>query len=142
MKTHPYLRAYMAGITIPTILLIFIMIVFTIARYGFDVSISIEKIIVFPMAVVPNLWGLWNILYVYLCRYRYLPIGFHGAVLALVQALLAFGIAKLVNFEIPELMANAFPFGLPIVVIVFYLVWKNMVAFLTAFWESSELFST
>ena len=130
MKTHPYLRAYMAGITIPTIMLIFIMIVFTIARYGFDVSISIEKIIVFPMAVVPNLWGLWNILYVYLRRYRYLPIGFHGAVLALVQALLAFGIAKLVNFEIPELMANAFPFGLPIVVIVFYLVWKNMVAFL------------
>lgn len=120
----------MAGITIPTIMLIFIMIVFTIARYGFDVSISIEKIIVFPMAVVPNLWGLWNILYVYLRRYRYLPIGFHGAVLALLQALLAFGIAKLVNFEIPELMANAFPFGLPIVVIVFYLVWKNMVAFL------------
>lgn len=130
MKRHPYLRAYMAGITIPTIMLIFIMIVFTIARYGFDVSISIEKIIVFPMAVVPNLWGLWNILYVYLRRYRYLPIGFHGAVLALLQALLAFGIAKLVNFEIPELMANAFPFGLPIVVIVFYLVWKNMVAFL------------
>ncbi|MGB7201966.1 MAG: hypothetical protein WBD16_06820 [Pyrinomonadaceae bacterium] len=130
MKRHPYLRAYMAGITIPTIMLIFIMIVFTIARYGFDVSISIEKIIVFPMAVVPNLWGLWNILYVYLRRYRYLPIGFHGSVLALLQALLAFGIAKLVNFEIPELMANAFPFGLPIVVIVFYLVWKNMVAFL------------
>ena len=132
MKRHPYLRAYMAGITIPTIMLIFIMIVFTIARYGFDVSISIEKIIVFPMAVVPNLWGLWNILYVYLRRYRYLPIGFHGAVLALVQALLAFGIAKLVNFEIPELMANAFPFGLPIVVFVFYLVWKHLVAFLNA----------
>ena len=132
MKTYPYLRAYMAGIAIPTMMLIFMMLVFTIARYGFDVSISIEKIIVFPMAVVPNLWGLWNILYVYLRRYRYLPIGFHGAVLALVQALLAFGIAKLVNFEIPELMANAFPFGLPIVVFVFYLVWKHLVAFLNA----------
>ena len=132
MKTHPYLRAYMAGITIPTIMLIFIMIVFTIARYGFDVSISIEKIIVFPMAVVPNLWGLWNILYVYLRRYRYLPIGFHGAILALVQVLLAFGIAKLVSFEIPDLVASAFPFGLPLVVVVFYLVWKHLVAFLNA----------
>lgn len=132
MKTYPYLRAYMAGITIPTILLIFIMLVFTIARYIFDVSISIEKIIVFPMAIVPNLWGLWNILYVYLRRYRYLPIGFHGAVLALVQILLAFGIAKLVSFETPELMASLFPFGLPIVVIVFYLVWKHLVAFLNA----------
>lgn len=132
MKTYPYLRAYMAGITIPTMLLIFIMIVFTIARYIFDVSISIEKIVVFPMAVVPNLWGLWNILYVYLRRYRYLPIGFHGAVLALVQVLLAFGIAILVSFEIPELMTNLFPFGLPIVVIVFYLVWKHLVAFFNA----------
>ena len=122
----------MAGITIPTIMLIFIMIVFTIARYGFDVSISIEKIIVFPMAVVPNLWGLWNILYVYLRRYRYLPIGFHGAILALVQVLLAFGIAKLVSFEIPDLVASAFPFGLPLVVVVFYLVWKHLVAFLNA----------
>ena len=122
----------MAGITIPTILLIFIMVVFTIVRYIYDVSISIEKIIVFPMAVVPNLWGLWNILYVYLRRYRYLPIGFHGAVLAVVQILLAFGIAKLVGFEIPGLMTSVSPFGLPIVVIVFYLVWKHFVAFLNA----------
>src|ERR1043165_7066969 len=99
MKTYPYLRAYMAGITIPTILLIFIMIVFTIIRYVYDDSIAIEKIVVFPMAIVPNLWGLWNILYVYLRRYRYMPIGFHGAVLSVVQILLAFGIAKLVSFE-------------------------------------------
>jgi hypothetical protein len=132
MKTYPYLRAYMAGITIPTMMLIFIMLVFTIARYIFDISISIEKIIVFPMAIVPNLWGLWNILYVYLRRYRYLSIGFHGAVLAVVQVLIAVGIAKLVSFEIPGLMTSVFPFGLPIVVIVFYLVWKHLVAFFNA----------
>ncbi len=132
MKTYPYLRAYMAGITIPTMMLILIMIVFTIARYIFNVSISVEKIIVFPMAIVPNLWGLWNILYIYLRRYRYLPIGFHGVVLALVQVLLAFGIAKLVSFETPQLMTSIFPFGLPIVVVVFYLVWKHLVAFLNA----------
>lgn len=132
MKTYPYLRAYMAGITIPTILLIFILIVFAIARHIFDVSIAIEKIIVFPMAIVPNLWGLWNILYVYLRRYRYLPIGFHGAILALVQVLFAFGIAKLVSFEIPAPVASIFPFGLPIVVIIFYLIWKHFVAFFNA----------
>ena len=122
----------MAGITIPTMMLIFILLVFTIARYIFDVPISIEKIVVFPMAIVPNLWGLWNILYVYMNRNRYLSIGFHGAVLSLVQVLLAFGIAKLVSFEIPELMVNALPFGLPIVVIIFYLVWKHLVAFFNA----------
>jgi hypothetical protein len=132
MKTYPYLRAYMAGITIPTILLIIIMIFFTINRYVFDDSLPIEKIIVFPMAIVPNLWGLWNILYVYLRRYRYLPIGFHGAVLAVVQILIALGIAKLVSFEIPGPMVSGFPFGLPVVVIVFYLVWKHLVAFFNA----------
>lgn len=120
----------MAGITIPTILLIFIMTVFTIARYVYDVSISIERIIVFPMAIVPNLWGLWNILYVHLRRYRYMPIGFHGALLAFVQVLIVFGISKLVNFEIPAFVASAFPFAFPIVVIVFYLVWKHLIAFL------------
>lgn len=132
MKTYPYLRAYMAGITIPTMMLIFIMIVFLIARYIYGGSISIEKIIVFPMAVVPNLWGLWNILYVYLRRYRYVSIGIHGAVLALVQVLLAFGIVRLASFEIPGLVASVFPFGLPVVVIVFYLVWKHPVAFFNA----------
>lgn len=132
MKTYPYLRAYMAGITIPTILLIFIMIAFTIARHIFNISIPIEKIIVFPMAIVPNLWGLWNILYVYLRRYRYLPIGSHGALLAPVQILLALSIAELVSFEIPGLLAGVFPFGLPVVVIVFYLVWKHLVAFFNA----------
>lgn len=122
----------MAGITIPTILLIFIMTVFSIARYYYNVSFSIERIIVFPMAIVPNLWGLWNILYIRLRRYRYLSIGFHGALLAFVQVLIVFGITRLVNFEIPGVVASAFPLSFPIVAILFYLVWKHAVAFFNA----------
>jgi hypothetical protein len=132
MKTYPYLRAYMAGITIPTLLLIFIMTVFTVARYALDVSVAIERIIVFPMAIVPNLWGLWNILFVRLQRHRYIPIGFHGALLAFVQAFIVFGVTRLIDFEIPEIAANAFPIGLPVVAIVFYLIWKHIVAFFNA----------
>src|SRR3990170_3369410 len=108
MKTYPYLRAYMAGITIPTVLLIFIMSAFTLARYVFDVSISIERIIVFPMAIVPNLWGLWNMLYIRLHSNGYIPIGFHGALLALVQGLVMLGLTKLIHFEIPELAFGVF----------------------------------
>ncbi|MEP6923651.1 MAG: hypothetical protein ABI954_04225 [Pyrinomonadaceae bacterium] len=122
----------MAGITIPTILLIFIMTVFTIARYKYDVTFSMERIIVFPMAIVPNLWGLWNILYIRLRRYRYVSIGVHGALLAFVQVLIVFVITKSVNFEIPEFVGNSFPLGFPIVVIIFYLVWKHLVAFFNA----------
>ena len=132
MSRHPYLRAYMAGITIPTILLLFIMTMFIVARYVYDVSVPIERIIVFPMAIVPNLWGLWNMLYVFLHSHRHLPIGFHGAVLAFVQVSIAYGIARLLNFEIPAFVATAFPIGSPIVVVVFYLVWKHLVGFFNA----------
>jgi hypothetical protein len=132
MKTYPYLRAYMAGITIPTILLILFVTVFTFARQTYIEPIPIERLIVFPMAIVPNLWGIWNMAYVRLSKSRYMSIGFHGALLAFVQALTAFGITKLAGVEIPPFVANAFPFAFPVVVIVFYLVWKHLVAFFNA----------
>ena len=61
---HPYLRAYMAGIVVPTAFLLVVMIVFTLARFVFDVPVPIERVVVFPMALIPNLFGLWNIFYV------------------------------------------------------------------------------
>ena len=60
MNTHPYLRAYMAGITVPTMFLLVIVAGYAVVRFAFDVSIPVERAIAFPMAVVPNLWGLWN----------------------------------------------------------------------------------
>jgi|SRR5580765_6580782 len=130
MNTHPYLRAYMAGITVPTMLLVVAMTVFTISRYVYNVAVPIERIIVFPMAIVPNLWGLWNIVYVRLRSRRYLPIGFHGVILAFVQASLFFAVTRLVHFAVPDFVISAFPIGFPLVLIVFYLVWKHVVGFL------------
>lgn len=132
MKTYPYLRAYMSGITIPTILLILFVTVFTFAHQTDNEPIPIERLIVFPMAIVPNLWGIWNIAYVRLSKTRYMSIGLHGALLAFVQALTAFGITKLVGAEIPSFVASAFPFAFPVLIIVFYLVWKHLVAFFNA----------
>lgn len=130
MKSYPYLRAYMAGITIPTIMLIFLIIVFTVARYALNLSDPIERMIVFPMAIVPNLWGAWNMLFLRLSRHRYLPIGFHGAILAAVQTSIALGLFRLISFEIPEFAATAWPFAFPVITIGFYLAWKHAVAFL------------
>jgi hypothetical protein len=120
----------MAGITIPTVMLVFLITVVTIARFTHNLPTPIERMIVFPMAIVPNLWGLWNILYLRLSRGRYLPIGFHGAILAAVQSLLALGIFRLISFEIPEFAATAWPFAFPVIAIGFYLAWKHAVAFL------------
>src|SRR5262245_19614962 len=47
MKTHPFLRAYMAGITVPTVALLFGMMAFVVARYVYDVPVPIERVIVF-----------------------------------------------------------------------------------------------
>lgn len=57
MNTHPYLRAYLAGICVPTIFLLFVATGFTFIRYVYNFPVPIERVIVFPMAVVPNLWG-------------------------------------------------------------------------------------
>jgi len=132
MKTYPYLRAYMAGITIPTVLLVLFVSVFTVARHSFNELVPFERLIVFPLAIVPNLWGLWNMAYVRLSKSRYMSIGFHGALLTFVQALAAFGIARLTDVEIPSFVTSVFPFSFPVLVIVFYLVWRHLVSFFNA----------
>jgi hypothetical protein len=110
----------MAGITIPTVMLIFLITVFTIARYAYNLSNPIERMIVFPMAIVPNLWGLWNMLFLRLRRHRYLSI---------VQSSIALGLFKLIDFELPEFAWRAWPFAFPVIAIGFYLVWKHVVSF-------------
>jgi hypothetical protein len=140
MNTHPYLRAYMAGIAVPTMLLIVVLSGFLTARHIFQVPIPIERAIVFPMALVPNIFGLWNIFYLWLRPRRHLPIGFHGAILPFVLAPAGFVLATLSGFlaltssgvvwfqqiTVPySYLAIGFTFAL----IAYYLVWKYLVGF-------------
>ena len=81
MNKHPFLRAYLAGIAIPTVLLLVVMTAYTVIRYVYDVPIAIEKVIVFPMAAVPNAWGLWNVLHLALV-WKYF-VGFLNAELGI-----------------------------------------------------------
>ncbi len=81
MNQHIYLRAYMAGVVVPTIFLLVVATVFTIARYIYNIPVPVERVIVFPMAVVPNAWGLWNVLFVALRSRLQLSLGLHGALL-------------------------------------------------------------
>jgi hypothetical protein len=139
MRPHPYLRAYMAGIVGPTLFLLVIMSIDAFHRYYFEVPSQfviglparpLERAILFPMAIVPNIWGAWNMLYLALrsrSRMR-LPLGLHGALLVvflipggviLARALDAFTIQ--LRFALPMI-----PIGLA----VYYLVWKYLVGFL------------
>lgn len=84
MNTHPYLRAYMAGTVVPSLALLVALTVFIVTRLVLQVPIPLERVIIFPMALVPNAFGLWNMLYVWSRPHRHLPIGLHGALLPVV----------------------------------------------------------
>jgi hypothetical protein len=132
MNQHPYLRAYMAGIAVPTAFLLIAMTAFTVARYVCDVPLAIERVIVFPMAVVPNLWGLGNILYVALLSRRHVPIGLFGAALPFLLVPGAYVVTRLVGFAVPAIVHSVFPFFFPVGVAIYYLAWKYLVASLNA----------
>lgn len=128
MKRHRYLRAYMCGIVVPTMFLLVAMFVFTMARYVYSVPIPIERVVVFPMAVIPNLWGLWNMLYIRLSEMYRVPIGLHGALLVVLIVPIGFGLAKLLGLVIP--LHPLAMVGVPAALAAYYLVWKYIVSFL------------
>ena len=140
MNQHPYLRAYMAGITVPTAFLLVIMTGFFIARHVYAVPVPIERVIVFPMAILPNLFGVWNMLYVRLSQGRHISIGFHGALLPFVLAPIALTFATslgfltftanaVVWFEVLRIPYTFIATVFPVVVVFYYLIWKHLVGF-------------
>jgi len=129
MKNHIYLRAYMAGVTLPTVLVVFVLICFVILRFGYRVPIPIERGLVFPLAIVPGLWGLWNMLYLVVRRHWRIPIGVYGALVPLFVGPLALGNAFLLGFEIPHFVLAIFPAGVAGAMLAYYLVWKYLVGF-------------
>ena len=129
----------MAGIVVPTLLLLVLVAVDAWQKFYFEVSNQfviplssrpLDRALLFPMAVVPNVWGLWNMLFL---RYRDrvpLSLGLHGALL--VPLLIPGGIALAGLFdEFTIQWQFALPM-LPIGMALYYLAWKYAVAFLNA----------
>lgn len=140
MNTHPYLRAYMAGIVVPTLILLVLLTGFVIARFVYQVPIPIERAMIFPMGIVPGAWGLWNIVYVWLRPRGHLPIGLHGALLPCLLVpggyllgrslgILSLTPAGLVYFQAVTIPYSFFVVGFSIGLIAYYLVWKYLIGF-------------
>src|SRR5271154_873347 len=98
MNNHPYLRAYMAGLSVPTPLLLVALTLFSVARFVYNVPIPVERVIIFPMAVIPNLFGLWNMLHLALRPRTNLPLGIYGAILPFVIAPAGFFLGRSLGF--------------------------------------------
>jgi hypothetical protein len=141
MNTHPYLRAYLAGIFVPTLVLPLLLTLFIVVRIVLKAPVPIEQAMIFPMAVVPSLFGLWNMLYLGSHASTHLPIGVHGAVLPLLMApagalvatslhVLEFGSHGVTWFQACQvsyvLIAPCFLAAL----VVYYLIWKYIVGFM------------
>jgi len=143
MNKHPFLRAYLAGICVPTVFLLVVATGFTFLRYVFNVPVPVERVIVFPMAVVPNAWGVWNILFLVGRKRLQLSLGLHGALLPFFLVPLGFLVTGLLGFSIPALALHIVPLSAPALlaamcanalaaIIVYYLAWKYLVGFLNA----------
>ena len=119
----------MAGIVVPTVFLLVAMTGFILAQLVYDVPVPIERVIVFPMAVVPNVWGVWNMLRVALGGDRW-PIGLHGALLPLVLMPLGLLLVRTLAIDIvtPALLAAFAPFAIAL----YYLAWKYLVGYFNA----------
>ncbi len=141
MNTHPYLRAFLAGAFVPTLALPLLLAGFVLVRLDLQVSFPIERGLVFPMALVPCLWALWNMLWVGSHPRTHLSLGLHGALLPLLLlpsgtlvaislGILALGPHGATWFQacyVPyALIAPAFACALA----GYYLLWKYVVGFL------------
>jgi len=119
----------MAGIVVPTLVVLLGVAVFTIARYAYNFPAPIERLMIFPMTVVPNLWGVWNILFQATHSRTHLSIGAHGALLPLVLGPLGLLLMWGLRFEIPGFF-SALPVLGVVALALYYLVWKYVVSFL------------
>jgi hypothetical protein len=127
----------MAGIVVPTIFLLIIMSIYAYNRYYFEVSSQfviplpgapLDRAIMFPMAVVPNAWGAWNMLYLALRSRLRLSLGLHGALLPLLLMPAGYALARAL-----DVFHLQWQFALPMVPIgmaIYYLAWKHLVGFL------------
>ena len=140
MSTHPYLRAFLAGIFVPVLLLPLILAGFVVIRLVLQFPVPIERALVFPLSLVPSLWGLWNMLWFGSHARTHLPIGLHGTLLPIllmpVGALVAscLGVLVLGSNGVTWFHACHVPYALIVPVFLcalagYYLAWKYIVGF-------------
>jgi hypothetical protein len=131
MRPRPYLRAYMAGIVVPTLVLLWIASVDAYHVFYLEVPSQfvfglparpLERTILFPMAIVPNLWGVWNMLYLATRSRTRLPIGLHGSLLVALLVPAGMFLGRTLGLFMIQMWYALL--AIPVGMVVYYLVWK------------------
>jgi hypothetical protein len=143
MNRHPYVRAYLAGIAFPVAFLPFLV---GVEHFSDQLPRQIEWVFIFPLIVIPNGFGLWNMLYVKLHSHWHHSIGLHGAVFPFLLAPLGFALGvsegflkvthgALVYFDTMWVPYSYFAFAPFLALAAYYLIWKYVVGFLNRLLE-------
>lgn len=138
MSSHPYLRAFLAGVFVPTLILPVMLTVYIVTRLGMHVPVPIERAVIFPMALVPLLWGLWNMLWLATHARTHLNIALHGMLLPVLLlpigawAASCLGIITLGTSGVTWFHACSVPYAyialaFLCVLVFYYLAWKYIV---------------
>lgn len=141
MIAHPYLRAFLAGLFIPTLIMPILLAAFLVLNMTVQSPIPIERGLIFPMALVPTVWGLWSVLWQRTHPQTHLPLGAHGAILPFLMLPAGTAIAKLAGvitlgpgsvlwFQAVHIPYAFIAVGFAAGVAIYYLVWKYIVGFL------------
>ena len=138
MNSRSYLRAYLAGVFIPTLILPVMLSAFIVLRLVLKVPVPIERGLVFPMALVPAGWGLWNMLWLASHERTRLAVSVHGAVLPFLLVPIGAVVGRCLGvlelsatgvtwFQVCHVPYAYIALGLLIAVAVYYLVWKYII---------------
>lgn len=140
MNMHRYLRAFLAGAFVPTLILPLMLTGFIVVRLVLQLPVPIERGLVFPMALVPSLWGLWNMLWIGSHERTHCSLALHGAFLPVLLApvgaivaafsgVFALGASGITWFQVWHIPYVLIACGFCAALIAYYLVWKYVVSF-------------
>ncbi|HTM36425.1 MAG TPA: hypothetical protein VL156_06730 [Terriglobales bacterium] len=123
---HPFLRAYMAGVAVPSLVVSAAAVVVAL-RFS-AIPSSVERAMIFPTALNPFIWGAWNALYIALRRRWRIPIGWFGASLAILLIVSGVVLAHMLGLTFVTIRGAALVV-VPIAA-TYFVLWKYVVAML------------
>lgn len=125
--TTKHLHAYLAGAAVPTVLLPVMLVTYCAVRSQINPDIGLERMMQFPLALAPLVWGVWNVVWASQPEQQRLPLGVHGAVVPVVLAPLAVWGYESLGVKLPEGAVGFIGPGIPLMMALYFVLWRTVV---------------
>ena len=122
---HPYVRAYLTGVALPTLV---VCLAGSIAVLSFDrLDPPLQRALLLPIVTNPVVWGIWNVVWVALGPRRRVEIGWHGAMLAVL--LIGVGVWLAARLDVSQVTPQRGAIVLIPTGLAYYVLWRYGVSF-------------